>query len=159
MKEYTVKYILNKQEEEQLQELLKLWQQYRNDNGDTPFEDWTIEHLFQAIMEAGSEVHIKKQIKSDQLRWGLITAEQFFNDEFTRTPEQKDPEPEQEEKDMRECPICGKKYERSEMTFSKDCHGITYRLICCGCWDHIESTKGYDGEYYTEADENIDYDY
>ena len=56
------------------------------------------------------------------------------------------------------CPICGKMYERSDMTFTRDCHGITYRLVCFECYPAVME-KGYDGEYYTEADECLDYDY
>ena len=57
-----------------------------------------------------------------------------------------------------ECPVCGKEFERGEMTWSYDCHGITFRLLCYDCWDKIWDEKGYDGEYYTSLDENI-YDY
>ena len=57
------------------------------------------------------------------------------------------------------CPHCGKKFNREDMCFTHDCHGITYRLVCFDCWDEIMFERGYDGEYYTEADECIDYDY
>ena len=39
-----------------------------------------------------------------------------------------------------------------------DCHGIPFRYVCPDCYDKAME-KGYDGEYYTEADECIDYDY
>lgn len=61
--------------------------------------------------------------------------------------------------DIRECACCGKKVERNDMQFTKDCHGIPFRLVCMDCYDAIMDDKGYDGEYYTEADECIDYDY
>lgn len=71
------------------------------------------------------------------------------------------------------CPICGKELKYIEnmrgnlydeqdnciAVMSTDCHGISFRTICVDCYDHIMETKGYDGEYYTEADECIDYDY
>lgn len=57
------------------------------------------------------------------------------------------------------CAICGREHKRSEMTFSYDCHGIPFRLICYNCYDRVMAEKGYDGEYYTEADECIDWDY
>lgn len=60
-----------------------------------------------------------------------------------------------EEVEMCECPVCNKQVPREEMTWTNDCHGITFRKVCYNCWDYIMSTKGYDGEYYTEADENI----
>ena len=57
-----------------------------------------------------------------------------------------------------ECRCCGKLFNRNEMEFTKDCHGIPFRLVCTDCYDILMS-KGYDGEVYTEADECIDYDY
>lgn len=57
--------------------------------------------------------------------------------------------------DMRTCPVCGKEVKRSQMEFTRDCHGITFRLICWDCYDKLME-KGYDGQYYTEADECID---
>ena len=61
--------------------------------------------------------------------------------------------------DKRICPVCNKEYPRSEMTFSRDCNGIPYRLLCFDCTNKIYEEKGYDGEYYTEADECLSYDY
>lgn len=62
--------------------------------------------------------------------------------------------------DTRQCAICGKDYERHDMLFTHDCHGIPFRLVCYECYDKVMEEKGYDGEYYTEADENIEpYDY
>lgn len=58
-----------------------------------------------------------------------------------------------------ECPICGKTVRREDAQFTHDCHGITYRLVCHDCWDKVMGERGYDGEYYTEADECLDYDY
>lgn len=60
--------------------------------------------------------------------------------------------------DIRKCPVCGKKVERSDMNFTKDCHGIPFRLVCWDCYGKLME-KGYDGQYYTEADECLDYDY
>lgn len=64
----------------------------------------------------------------------------------------------EEEKDIRVCPVCGKEVERSNMLFTHDCHGITFRLVCWGCYQKVMA-KGYDGEYYTDADEQIEDDY
>lgn len=60
--------------------------------------------------------------------------------------------------EMRECPVCHQQVERSQMMFTHDCHGIPYRLVCIHCYDKLME-KGYDGQYYTEADECLDYDY
>ena len=64
----------------------------------------------------------------------------------------------EKEKDLRICPECGREVERAEMDFTRDCHGITFRLLCLDCYEKAMS-KGYDGEYYNEMDEQIDDDY
>ena len=64
----------------------------------------------------------------------------------------------EEERDIRICPVCGNEVERSEMEFTRDCHGIPFRLVCWDCCGK-PMEKGYDGQYYTELDENLDYDY
>lgn len=61
--------------------------------------------------------------------------------------------------DLEECPICGEKVPREGMALTYDCHGIPFRHVCWECYDKICNEKGYDGEYYTELDENLDYDY
>ena len=63
-----------------------------------------------------------------------------------------------EERDIRTCPVCEHEVDREDMYFTKDCHGIPFRLVCDRCYQRIMS-KGYDGEYYTEADEQIEDDY
>lgn len=72
--------------------------------------------------------------------------------------EKSETEKEQEEKDLRICPKCSREVQRQEMNFTRDCHGIPFRLLCFGCYEKAMS-KGYDGEYYTEADEQIEDDY
>lgn len=59
---------------------------------------------------------------------------------------------------MCECAICGGTFPRDEMIFTRDCHGITFRLACFPCYERAMA-KGYDGEHYTEADECLDDDY
>jgi hypothetical protein len=60
--------------------------------------------------------------------------------------------------DMCQCSNCEKMFPRSEMTFTKDCHGIPFKHVCYDCYD-ILMEDGYDGQYYTEADECLDEDY
>lgn len=60
--------------------------------------------------------------------------------------------------DVRTCQCCGREVDRNDMNFTRDCHGIPYRLVCYDCYEELMA-KGYDGEYYTELDECIDYDY
>lgn len=59
---------------------------------------------------------------------------------------------------MRVCQCCYRTANREDMSWTYDCHGITYRLVCDDCYDRLME-KGYDGEYYTEEDENIEEDY
>lgn len=59
--------------------------------------------------------------------------------------------------DIRICPVCDREVDRKEMLFTKDCHGITFRLVCYACYQKLME-KGYDGEYYTDFDETIEPD-
>lgn len=63
-----------------------------------------------------------------------------------------------EERDIRLCPVCEKEVDREDMNFTRDCRGIAYRLVCNDCYDKLME-KGYDGEYYDELDECLDYEY
>ena len=60
--------------------------------------------------------------------------------------------------DKRVCRECGKEFNRNEMDFTRDCQGITFRLVCFKCWDKAMA-NGYDGQYYDERDECLDDDY
>lgn len=62
------------------------------------------------------------------------------------------------EVDIRTCPCCGKDVEREEMQYTRDCHGIIFRLVCFDCYEKLMA-KGYDGQYYDEADECLDEEY
>lgn len=58
-----------------------------------------------------------------------------------------------------QCPECNKIVSHHKMCRTYDCHGIPFRFVCHACYEKIMLRKGYDGEYYTEADECIDSDY
>lgn len=60
--------------------------------------------------------------------------------------------------DVRICPTCGKEVVRDDMLFTHDCHDIAFRLVCFDCYEKLMA-KGYDGQYYDEADECLDEDY
>lgn len=47
-----------------------------------------------------------------------------------------------EERDIRTCPVCEHEVDREDMYFTKDCHGIPFRLVCDRCYQRIMS-KGY----------------
>lgn len=57
-----VKYYLTDQQVETLKELLPVWQNFENE-GVRPFENWTIDTLFQYLMETGSKFHIEDKIR------------------------------------------------------------------------------------------------
>ena len=63
-----------------------------------------------------------------------------------------------EYRDIRICPECRQEVERANMNFTRDCHGIPFRLLCQQCYQDAMA-KGYDGEYFDEQDEQIDEDY
>lgn len=42
-----------------------------------------------------------------------------------------------------ECPICGKIVSREYMEFTRDCHGIPFRLVCVDCYDLITTTTSF----------------
>lgn len=65
---------------------------------------------------------------------------------------------EYQERKVRICPVCEKKVYQDEMQYTRDCHGITFRLVCWDCYNRLME-KGYDGEYYDETDEQIEDDY
>ena len=60
--------------------------------------------------------------------------------------------------DIRICQDCGKEVDRSDMLYTKDCHNIPFGLVCNKCYNKLME-NGYDGEYYTEEEECIEYDY
>ena len=62
------------------------------------------------------------------------------------------------EKDMIICPVCEQEVERNDMYYTKDCRGILYRLVCYKCYCKLME-NGYDGEYYSEEDECLEYDW
>jgi hypothetical protein len=54
------------------------------------------------------------------------------------------------------CKECGTEVPKNELIQTYDCQGIPYRRVCYRCNDAIGE---YDGQYYDERDENLDYDY
>jgi hypothetical protein len=56
------------------------------------------------------------------------------------------------------CKNCEGEFDRNDMDFTRDCQGITFRLVCQRCYDKLMA-KGYDGQYYDERDECLDEDY
>lgn len=63
------------------------------------------------------------------------------------------------EDNMDFCTECGCIVDCADMLWTHDCHGILFRKLCVDCYNDTMESKGYDGEYYTDADECLDYDY
>lgn len=62
------------------------------------------------------------------------------------------------DEELRMCPNCKNMVSKWEIVFTRDCHGIPFRPVCQLCYAEL-MRDGYDGEYYTEADECIDDEY
>lgn len=60
--------------------------------------------------------------------------------------------------DIRICECCEREVPRIDMLQTRDCHGIPFRWVCEKCYNKL-MVKGYDGQYYDEFDECIDYEY
>lgn len=82
MTQYTVKYDLTEKEEAALRELLSNYQQYISAGGSRPFENYTLEDVFQSLMYIGSRHTIWRQIKEEQFRQNLIDIDQLIDDKY-----------------------------------------------------------------------------
>ena len=60
-----------------------------------------------------------------------------------------------DEYNPRICPVCGEEFDKNEMIQTYDCYGIPYRLVCDKCYGIVMCGRDFDGELYTELDENI----
>lgn len=65
---------------------------------------------------------------------------------------------EEQEPNVQICECCERKVSREDMLWTRDCHGIVFRLVCKPCWEKLMA-EGYDGEPYSELDECLDSDY
>jgi hypothetical protein len=82
MTQYTVKYDLTEKEEAALRELLPNYRQYISAGGRRPFENYTLEDVFQSLMYIGSRHTIWRQIKEEQFRQNLIDIDQLIDDKY-----------------------------------------------------------------------------
>lgn len=82
MTQYTVKYDLTEKEEAALRELLPNYQQYISTGGSRPFENYTLEDVFQSLMYIGSRHTIWRHIKEEQFRQNLIDIDQLIDDKY-----------------------------------------------------------------------------
>lgn len=82
MTQYTVKYDLTEKEEAALRELLPNYQQYISAGGSRPFENYTLEDVFQSLMYIGSRHTIWRHIKEEQYRQNLISTDQLIDNQY-----------------------------------------------------------------------------
>ena len=82
MTQYTVKYDLEEREEAALRELLPCYQQYIAKDSSRPFEDYTLEDVFQSIMYIGSRRTIWEHIKEGQAMNKLISIDQLLDRQY-----------------------------------------------------------------------------
>lgn len=68
----TVCFLLSEKQMERLESLLPYWQQYVNDDGEKPFENMTLQELFQEIMSAGSYKIIDARLELEEWRQNRI---------------------------------------------------------------------------------------
>lgn len=88
MKKIAIELEINDQQEAALLELLEKWQGYTSQkDGSKPFADWTLEKVFQTILECGSTHTIWHHIKEDQFRWGLITSSELIDNKYLTAAE------------------------------------------------------------------------
>lgn len=91
MKTIKVKLDIDERQEAALLELLPYWQQYTSkEDGSKPFEHYTIEKLFETIMQIGSLHTIWNKIEEEQLRQGLISVDEWLDKEKLTIAERKE---------------------------------------------------------------------
>lgn len=79
-KNIAVTFTVSEKEQKALEELLPSWHKYKNEDGEEPFKDHTIDELLDSIMQPGSGHYISKKIKEEQFRQGMIGSEELIND-------------------------------------------------------------------------------
>lgn len=91
-RQVAVEFTINERQQKALEELLPYWQQYTGEDGDNPFKDWTIDDLFNIMMQTGISKVISAKIKEHQFRQGMIDSEELINGEpFYLMEERKNP--------------------------------------------------------------------
>jgi len=85
----TVEYQLDPRQQKALEELLPYFLDYPGTDGSRPFQNWTIENLFQTIMLTGSKFVIADKIQDMQIREGLIEWEDRIKNDFRTMEERK----------------------------------------------------------------------
>lgn len=103
MKKLKATFILNDDELKEIEELQEAFRQYKDEDGNYLFKNYTLEKTFDTIVTCGAGNYIRKKIKSAKLQLGLIDRETYIKKvSEILTPEEKSPvPPAQMEKDHR----------------------------------------------------------
>lgn len=88
-KKFAVTFYLDEREQKALEELLPFYQNYIAEDGSRPCSEWTIENVFQSVMELGSTHIIAKKIQEMQFRQELITWDQMVENGFKTMEERR----------------------------------------------------------------------
>ena len=91
MKKINVELDIDERQEAALLELLPYWQQYTSkEDNSKPFEHFTIEKLFETIMQIGCLHTIWNKIEEEQFRQGLISTEEWMDNDRLTIAERKE---------------------------------------------------------------------
>lgn len=91
MKKINVELDIDERQEAALLELLPYWQHYTSkEDNSKPFEHFTIEKLFETIMQIGCLHTIWNKIEEEQFRQGLISTEEWLDKDRLTIAERKE---------------------------------------------------------------------
>lgn len=83
-----VEFLLDEREVKALEELLEEYQNIEMEDHSKPFKDWTIEKVFQAVMEPGSQKCISDKLQESQLRMNMIDEHSYLSVDNFKTMEE-----------------------------------------------------------------------
>ena len=94
MKELTVKFLLDEDMLEELEELQRGFHEWKNKDGEYPFKDFSLEKTFNAVMISGSKTYVREKINYAKFQIGLIDRDTYIKKvSEILTPEEKSPVP------------------------------------------------------------------
>ena len=83
-----VEFLLDEREVKALEELLEEYQKFEAEDHSRPFKKWTIEKVFQAVMEPGSKKIISDKIQESQLMMNMIDEHSYLSVDDFKTMEE-----------------------------------------------------------------------
>lgn len=97
MKKLKATFILNDDELKEIEELQEAFRQYKDEDGNYLFKNYTLEKTFDTIVTCGAGNYIRKKIKFAKLQLGLIDRETYIgnvlDDILMPEDEKETPEP------------------------------------------------------------------